>query len=139
MDKGLTALIRLHTWRLDEKRRELADMERVEDQFRAEIAQIEGEVVAEQDFARQGGGHGFTFGGFALGVIVRRKKIEDSIRALQTVMDAKREEVAAAFRELKRYEIAKDTREKRERLEADRRTQAALDEVSLMQHVRKGD
>ena len=46
------------------------------------------------------------------------------------------EDMAEVFRELKRYEIAKDQRLKREKAEEDRRAQAALDEISLVQHER---
>jgi flagellar protein FliJ len=137
--KGLSALIRLHRWRLDEKRRELAELERLEDKLLESVRQIDAEVAAEQAFAQQANMQGISFGGFAAGIIERRKRLAASMAEIKKQMDAKTEEVAEVFRELKRYEIAKDQREKREQVEADRRTQAGLDEISINQHQRGSD
>jgi flagellar export protein FliJ len=134
--KGLDALIRLHRWRLDEKRRELAELERLEDRLLESVRQIDAEVAAEQAFAQQANMQGFSFGGFAAGIIERRKRLAQSMAEIRQQMDAKTEEVAEVFRELKRYEIAKDQRLKKEKIETDRRDQAALDEISLVQHER---
>ncbi|MBV8538049.1 MAG: flagellar FliJ family protein [Alphaproteobacteria bacterium] len=135
--KGLAALIRLHTWRLDEKRRELADLQRLEDQFLEDGRRLQAEVAAEQEFAKTSDGGAFSYGGFAIGVIERRKRIEASIAEVRRRIDDKRAEVAEAFQELKRYEITQAERLKRERAEADRRNQADLDEISLTQYQRR--
>lgn len=135
--KGLAALIRLHSWRLDEKRRELADLQRLEDQFLEDARRLEAEVAAEQEFAKSSDSGAFSYGGFALGVIERRKRIEASVAEVRRRIEDKRAEVAEAFRELKRYEITQAARQKRERAEAERRTQASLDEMSLIQHQRR--
>lgn len=136
--KGLPALIRLHSWQLDGKRRELADLERLEDQLLAEAQRLEDEVAAEQDYAKESESGGYAYAGFALGVIERRKRIQASIDDIRAQIEAKRDEVADAYRELKRYEITLAERKKREKVEADRRDQAALDEVSLIQYERRG-
>lgn len=137
--KGLPALIRLHSWQLDGKRRELADLEGLEDQLLAEAQRLEDEVATEQEHARTSEAGVFYYGGFALGVIERRKRIQASIDDIRQQIEAKREEVADAFRELKRYEITLAERQKREKLEAERRNQADLDEVSLVQHERRNN
>lgn len=136
--KGLPALIRLHSWQLDGKRRELSDLERLEDQLLAEAQRLEDEVAAEQDYAKESESGGYAYAGFALGVIERRKRIQASIDDIRAQIEAKRDEVADAYRELKRYEITLAERKKREKVEADRRDQAALDEVSLIQYERRG-
>ena len=135
--KGLDALIRLHSWRLDEKRRELADLQRLEDQFLDDARRLEAEVAAEQEFAKSSDSGAFSYGGFAVGVIERRKRIEASVAEVRRRIEDKRGEVAEAFRELKRYEITQAERAKRQRIEADRRSQASLDEMSLVQHIRR--
>jgi hypothetical protein len=139
MKKGLAALIRLHSWQLDEKRRELVDLERLEDGFHDEIRRLEDEIAAEQEFAQNANTEGLAYGGFALGVIHRRKRIEASIAEVRQRIEAKRDEVAEAFRDLKRYEITQAARAKRERVEEGRRVQAVLDEVSITQHVRRSE
>lgn len=136
--KGLAALIRLHSWRLDEKRRELADLQRLEDQLLADAQRLEAEMAAEQEFAAKNSDTGaFSYGGFAIGVIERRKRIAASIAEVRRRIDDKRAEVAEAFQELKRYEITQAERKKRQQAEANRRAQADLDEISLEQYQRR--
>jgi flagellar protein FliJ len=135
--KGLAALIRLHTWELDAKRRELADIEREEDELHARVAQLEARVAQEKAFAQQSESGMYVFAGFMRGVDIQRKRFQMQIAEVQRRIEAKREEVAVAFQELKRYEIALAEREKREKIEADRIAQAALDEISLNQHRRR--
>jgi flagellar export protein FliJ len=101
------------------------------------VRQLDREVAAEQAFAQQANMGGLSYGGFAAGIIVRRERLAASMAEIRQQMDVKTEEISEVFRELKRYEIARDQREKREQIEADRRAQAALDEVSLIQHQRK--
>ncbi len=137
--KGLPALIRLHRWQLDGKRRELAEIERLEDQLLAEVQRLESEVIEEQGFAVESESGSFAYGGFARGVIVRRQRLAQSIAELRVKIEAKREEVAEAYRDLKRYEVTQAQRLKREKLEAERRDQAELDEISLMQYQRRAD
>ena len=137
--KGLSALIRLHRWQLDEKRREVAELERFEDQLLGSARRLEDELAAEQQFAQKADVGALSYGGFALGVIERRKRIAASLADIRQKIDAKTDEVAEAFRELKRYEITQAERAKRERIAEERRTQTNLDEVSLMQHRRRGE
>jgi len=135
--KGLAALIRLHSWELDAKRRELADIEREEDALHGQVRQLEAHVLQEQDFARQSESGMYAFAGFMRGVDVQRKRFQALIAEVQRRIEAKREEVADAYQELKRYEITQAELLKREKLEADRRAQAALDEISINQHRRR--
>jgi flagellar FliJ protein len=135
--KGLSALIRLHRWQLDEKRRELAELQRLEDGMLGQVQRLEDEVAAEQDFAQSAETGGITYGGFARGVIHRRQKVEETIAAIRSQIELKREDLAGAFRDLKRYEITLKEREKRDRVAADRRTQGDLDEIAMQQHRRK--
>jgi len=137
--KGLAALIRLHSWRLDEKRRELADIQRLEDQLLSDAQKLEQEVLREQEIARTAEGGSFSFAGYMLGVKARRHKIAASIADVRKRIEEKRAEVAEAFQELKRYEITQAERLKRQQAEADRRTQTELDEMSLVQYERRAD
>jgi flagellar export protein FliJ len=134
--KGLAALIRLHNWELDAKRRELADIEREQDALHDRIRRFEGQVIEEQSFAKDSESGMFAFVGYMRGVDQRRKQFQSEVVAMHERIEAKREEVAEAYQELKRYEITQAEILKREKLEADRRLQGELDEISLNQHRR---
>ena len=135
--KGLAALIRLHSWELDAKRRELADIEREQDALHDRIRRFEAQVVEERDFAKDSESGMYAFVGYMRGVNQRRQQFQGEVVAIHERIEAKREEVAEAYQELKRYEITQAEILKREKLEADRRLQGELDEISLNQHRRQ--
>lgn len=77
--KGLDALIRLHSWELDAKRRELADIEREQDALNERVRQLEAQVAAEQAYARESESGMFVFAGFMRGVGEIRKRFQTQI------------------------------------------------------------
>lgn len=135
--RTLATLIRVHQHKLDEKRRELADFERLRADLTTRRDRLEAELAAEQAAAKTVECGAFAYGGFALGVISRREKLAASLVEIDVRIEAVREEVAAAFQELKRYEIALAARQKKLRAELDRKEQMRLDEVSLDMHRRR--
>lgn len=135
--RTLATLIRVHQYKLDEKRRELADFERLRADLTTRRDRLEAELAAEQAAAKTVECGAFAYGGFALGVISRREKLAASLAEIDVRIEAAREEVAAAFQELKRYEIVLAARQKKLRAELDRKEQMRLDEVSLDMHRRR--
>ncbi len=67
----------------------------------------------------------------------RRKKLRESIADLGLAIDAARAEVREAFQEVKKYELARDNYERREREKVARREQRELDELGANMHRRK--
>jgi flagellar protein FliJ len=135
--RGLSSLIRLHRWRLDEKRRELAALEQLAADLRAQLGQLEVDVKTEQEAARTTESGAFAYAGYAQGVIDRRAKLSASLKEVEGRIKLQDDSVKETFRELKRYEITMAERKKRARHESDRREQAAADETSLKMHIRK--
>ena len=63
--KGLSNLIRLHKWKLDEKRRELTDMEQMRDSFMEQRAELEREQLREQELAGKDPDVNFAYSNYA--------------------------------------------------------------------------
>lgn len=135
--RTLATLIRLHRYLLDERRRELVDIERLRDELLSQRHRLEASLRDEQEVAKQLECGAFAYGGFALGVITRREKLAASLADIEARIQLARDGVQAAFQELKRYEIQLAAREKKQRLEADRRQQKQVDEISLEMHRRR--
>jgi flagellar protein FliJ len=135
--RTLETLIRLHRYRLDERRRDLAELERLRDELLVQRDKLEASVRAEQETAKQVECGAYAYSGFALGVIARREKLATSLADIDTRIAVARNEVQAAFQELKRYELQLAAREKKQRQEEDRRRQTQIDEVSLEMHRRR--
>ena len=131
------SLIRLHRFQVDEKRRKLAELELMAQEFRARERELEAQVEAEQKKAGISDVAHFAYPMFAKSVIRRRQNILTSIEDIERQLDAAKEELTDAFRELKKYEIIEDNRKRKVRREVMRTEQAQLDEVALGIHRRQ--
>ncbi|MFZ3034083.1 MAG: flagellar export protein FliJ [Parvibaculum sp.] len=131
------SLIRLHRFQVDEKRRKLAELELMAQEFRARERELEAQVEAEQKKAGISDVAHFAYPMFAKSVIRRRQNILTSIEDIERQLDTAKEELSEAFRELKKYEIIEDNRKRKVRKEVMRTEQAQLDEVALGIHRRQ--
>jgi len=133
--KNLKGLIRLHKWMVDEKRRKLGDLLKMLAELEEQLRQLEAEVVAEQKAAANAPETaGFLYGNYARRVIERRERLVQSIASMEMQISAAREELNDAYRELKKFQVVQDVRDRREALEAARREQGVLDEIGLTIH-----
>lgn len=138
MGKDLRTLVRLHAWTVDEKRRKLGALLRLGGDLEDQVQRLEEEVVREQGSAGDAPEvAGFYYGNYANAVIERRERLRDSIARTETEIAAAQEELREAYRDLKKYEVAQDMRERRETEERERVEQQVLDEVGLEVHRRR--
>lgn len=134
---SLKSVIRLHKWQLDEKRRELTDLENLREGLLADVARLEEEVERERDTARRNFEASFTFAAYAKSARERHERLDRSIAHVDEQIVAANEAVAEAYRELKKYELAEEEREKREALKLRRKQEALLDETALVGFQRR--
>ena len=137
MSSGLHTLIRLHKWRLDEKRRALAELQALADKLAQDTARLEREILAEQEIARTSPEASFGYGNFAKQAIERRRRLAQSVAQVEHQIAEATEEMAEAFQELKRYELAQEGRDRRDEAKRKTRENAALDEVALSGFTRR--
>ena len=135
--KGRKLLIRLHEREVDEKRKQLAEMDRLLDSLKAQAQTLEVELVMEQ--AKAGGDPNalMTYDAFAKAVIERRKNLASTIADVEFRVTQARDELADAFRELKKYEIAESNFQRRKAHEEARAEQITLDDVAVEGYRRK--
>ena len=119
--KTLQSLIRLHTWQLEEKRRTLAGLESMRADFVDQGEKLEKELVNEQRAATASPEYAITYEGYAKSVIMRRKNLAASITETDGQIEIAATEVQEAYREMRKYEIAEERVQKREKAEEDRR------------------
>ena len=128
---ALDGLIRLYKWQLDERRQQVAELERLEDRLRSELQKLHDEVAAEQRVAAADADAARGWAGWSAATSARRKTLETSIAEAQGQLERAREALAEAFQEVKRYEIALAAREKREKITLSRKAQQRQDEIAL--------
>ena len=130
MSRRLDGLIRLQRWKVDEKRRALADLQALHAELTAKAEALEAEVVAEQQSA-VANGTAFAYRAYAEQVIQRRETLAESIADVLQAMMKAQGELSDAYQEAKRYEMAQDRAQQRLMAEAARREQIDLDEIGL--------
>ncbi len=129
--RGLPSLIRLHKWQLEEQQRQLAQLEGLQQQFFGRIKILDAEVAAESASADAASETGHVLGGYIQASLQRRRHLEQSAAGVQSQIDDVREQVADAFQELKRFELAQEQHLTRERKAAKRRERVQEDELGL--------
>lgn len=134
---NLKGLIRLSKWRLDEKRRELADLQSLGQRLVEQVMQLEAELLAEQEVARGTFEVSFGYARYAAAAIGRRQRLAQSIAQVQAQVAVATDEIAEAFQELKRYELAQSERERQDKEKLRRRENNMLDEVAVAGFLRR--
>lgn len=128
---GLDSLIRLYRWKLEEKRRELAELETLMDDLKSRANNLESEIVNEQKVAAASDEAAFAYGAYATEAIHRREMLARSALELEQRIEAARDAVKMAFQDAKKYEIAQERKLERERLELARRERIVEDDMAL--------
>ncbi len=132
----LTGLIRLSRWRLDEKRRALAELEALAAHLHRQRTDLQEDLRREQGFADAQGAPQPSLGAFIQATLSRQAHLTQSIAEVEQRMTIARDEIADAFREVKRYELVEADRRARAGAEAKRRETEALDEVGAVRFQR---
>lgn len=135
--KGLATLIKLHKRTLDELRRKMGVLENQKAAHLRAIEKMRQELAQETELARKQPDMAMFFGDFAQRIKNRQIEITKEIMALDKQMDTLRDEIAVAFGEMKKYEIALENSKKRKADEQNRKDTIMLDEIAAQQHRRK--
>jgi flagellar FliJ protein len=136
--KGIKTLIRLSKFNVDEKRRVLTSLQTAEDQILAAIDQAEHRLIEEQKIAAADAtGVGYLYGAYHRAWRDHRNEQDRALVNVRAQIEAARDDLAEAYRQLKTYEVTQANREKQEREDADRKEQIFLDEVGMTQFRRR--
>ncbi|HLI21139.1 MAG TPA: flagellar FliJ family protein [Stellaceae bacterium] len=128
---SLDTLIKLHRWQLDEQRRKVAEFESLAAKLRGELQRLDEEEVSEQQVAEDSHEANYAYSGYARGLIDRRNKLMKSVEETEQQIVQARAELADAFAEVKRYEIAAANRLLAKHRGLERLRQQELDEVAV--------
>jgi len=138
MATGLKTLIKLNSWGVDQKRRKLGEIMRLIDSLEAQSRNLESELVLEQQAAAASPEEaGFIYGNYANAVILRRQRIASSVAQAEAEANDARDDLAQAYRDLKKYETVQANRLAEEKKEEARKEQIDLDEIGLQGYIRQ--
>jgi flagellar export protein FliJ len=135
---GLSQLLRLQRWTLDEKRRQSGDLELLIERLIQDINQLDAAVEREIAASRENVELQRVLPAYRKAMKDRRDRLDKSLLDLRGELEKLREQITEAFSELKKTEQTVKNREQRQRLAERRKDQAVSDEIGLQQHRRKG-
>lgn len=135
--KSREALIRLHRFRVDEIRRRLKSLDDMRADLTKKMTDLETMMQEEQRRAAHSDLGRLAYPSFARSVVARRENIQRTIDEVEKQAATVTEELQAAYRELKKYEIAAENDATRDRVEYARQVQSELDDIALERHMRK--
>lgn len=134
--KSLPTLIRLKQEALDEKRLVLTRLETEAATIKSMIEKLEIEVACETEAARGDAESSFGYGSYIASAKARRVGFKDRLVQVGEKIAEAADEVADAFREMKRFELAQSLADQRAAAAEARREQAVLDDIGMTAYRR---
>lgn len=134
---GITNLIRINKWKLDEKRRAIADMEHLLAGFKEQLAKLDREQEMEKRIASENQETSHIYSNYAEAAKARRENLLASIMDAEERIAAEQEIVAEIYQDLKKYEISEETRLRLLKEQQKKRLQEEMDALSIDLYRRK--
>lgn len=130
------SLIRLKKFQVDEKRRQLSQIELMIADFNKMAEELDVQIRAEQDRTGIEDIHHFAYSTFAKAAMTRRDNLVQSAQDMQSQLEAAQDAMAEAVEELKKVELLKDREKGRETQELNARETAEMDELDRLRRQR---
>ncbi|CUU44201.1 flagellar export protein FliJ [Blastochloris viridis] len=127
--KSRETLIRLKRFQVDERRRQVVQIEAMIADFERMSAELDREILSEQDRAGINDPGHFAYPTYARAAMTRRDNLRRSADELRGQLDDARAQLAEAFDELKKVEILEERDQERERMVEAAREQSELDRI----------
>lgn len=128
--KSRDGLIRLKRFQVDDKRRQVMQIEAMMADFTRMVQDLENQVQDEQKRTGIDDVSHFAYSTFAKAAIQRRENLMTSIDDLKHQLDKAQDELAEAVEDLKKVEILEERDQTRERDMIEQAEQDELDDLS---------
>jgi flagellar export protein FliJ len=134
--KSRETLIRLKRFQVDERRRQVVQIEAMIADFERMASDLDREILTEQERAGINDPSHFAYPTYARAAMTRRDNLRRSADELRGQLDDARAQLAEAFDELKKVEILEERDQERERVVEAAREQSELDRIGAhMRHA----
>ncbi|WP_422378210.1 flagellar export protein FliJ [Roseibium sp.] len=134
--KTRDSLIRLKRFQVDEKRRQLAQIESMIAEFNRMADELDDQIKSEQERVGITDVTHFAYPTFAKAAADRRDNLRNSAYELDDQLQRAQDELSEAIEELKKFEQLEERDQQRERTAQEMAEQDQLDEVAARARVR---
>ncbi|MCW2306235.1 flagellar export protein FliJ [Rhodobium gokarnense] len=128
--KSRENFIRLKRFQLDEKRRQVAQIESMMAEFERMANELDQQIVSEQERVGITDVTHFAYPTFAKAARTRRDNLMASVEDLRPQLEHAQDEMAKAVEELKKVELLHERDQERERHAEEAAEQDVLDEIA---------
>lgn len=129
-------LIRFKKFQVDEKRRQVMQIETMVADFERMAAELDQQIEIEQQKTGISDVAHFAYSTFAKAAISRRDNLLASAHDMRDKLEAAQDELAEAVEELKKVELLDQREHTREAAEQSKVEQAEYDEIGRLRHMR---
>ena len=130
------SLIRLKKFQVDEKRRQVAQIEMMIGDFERMAGELDQQIEIEQQKTGISDVAHFAYSTFAKAAMTRRDNLLASAQDMKDKLEAAQDELAEAVEDLKKVELLDQREQTREGVEQARIEQAEYDEIGRLRHMR---
>ena len=135
--KRRDSLLRLKRFRVDELKRRVATLDEMRTDLEKKLGDLDDTVVRERQRASDSEIGRLAFPSFLQSIEVRRKNIQNTQKDLERERALQQDDLAAAFQDLKTFELAEEERVRRASEAEGKAAQSRLDEMAMTRHLRK--
>ncbi len=135
--KRRDSLLRLKRFRVDELKRRVATLDEMRADLEKKLGDLDDTVVRERQRASDSDIGRLAFPSFLQSIEVRRKNIQTTQKDLERERALQQDDLAAAFQDLKTFELAEEERLRRATEAESKAAQSRLDEMAMTRHLRK--
>jgi flagellar export protein FliJ len=130
-------LLRLKRFRVDEMKRRIAAIDAMKADLERKLTDLDDNVSREKQRAGDSDIGRLAFPSFLRSIEARRENLRNTLKEIEREHMAAQVDLSNAFQDLKSLEIATEQQAKRVNELQARRTQARMDEMALVRHLRK--
>jgi flagellar protein FliJ len=134
--KSRESLIRLKRFQVDEKRRQVTQIETMIADFERMADELDRQIVEEESRVGVTDVAHFAYPTFAKAAAQRRDNLKGSVDGLKEQLAGAQSHLAEAFEELKKVELLEERNQDRERQVETKRSQSEMDSIGLAMHMR---
>ena len=135
--KPRNTLIRVKKFQVDEKRRQLTQIEMMIADFERMAAELDQQIEIEQQKTGISDVAHFAYSTFAKAAIARRDNLLASANDMRGNLEAAQDALAEAVEELKKVELLDQREHGREAAAEAKSEQAEFDEIARLRHTRR--
>jgi len=136
MIKQLKTLIKASETALNERRLELVALQEEESEIISMQHQLAEELEEQRKIVSENPDFGVSYDAYYKSNVTRRATLDEYLIEARQKIAAKEDEVAEAYRELKKYEITLERKQEEQRQEQERKDQATADDQSAQRFLR---